>query len=376
MLNEPIAVLGGGNQGHTIAADLTLSGYKVNFYEHPQFEDAFKTTLEKGIVDIYDQKTGRHERARIHRVTTDIKEAISDVKLILEAIPSYGEELFFNTMIPYLKDGQVVILMAGNFGSLRLRKLLGEKATRANIMIYETSTMPYGTRLVGPAAVSVIGVRTFGHTWVASKAPKVPPRVPVVISALPAKDTNVALKEFQALYPFYSPAKNVIVSAMNNLNFIGHVAAMVLNAGRIEYANLYSKSEFRLHREGHTPSVQRVEEGVLEEMAALVRVLGGKTVISRTSMKDTFERVQTQFTSIGPLTLTDRYLTEDVPYGLVPMSQLGEKLGVATPLMNALIELASALNREDYRKTGRTLESLGLAELSKEQIINLVESGV
>lgn len=376
MLNEPIAVLGGGNQGHTIAADLTLSGYKVNFYEHPQFEDAFKTTLEKGIVEIEDQKTGRHERARIHKVTTDIKEAISDVKLILEAIPSYGEELFFNTMIPHLKDGQVVILMAGNFGSLRLRKLLGEKATRANITIYESSTMPYETRLVGPAAVSVIGVRTFGPTWVASKAPKVPPKVPVVISALPAKDTNVAVKEFQKLYPFYSPAKNVLVSAMNNLNFVGHAAATVLNAGRIEYANLYLKCEFRLHREGHTPSVQRVEEGIFDEMAAMIRVLGGKTVIPRTAMKDMFERVQTQFTSIGPLTLKDRYITEDVPYGLVPMSQLGEKLSVATPLMNTLIEIASVLNQEDYRKTGRTLESLGLAELNKEQIINLVESGI
>jgi len=60
----------------------------------------------------------------------------------------------------------------------------------------------------------------------------------------------------------------------------------------------------------------------------------------------------------------------------VPMSQLGRKLGVATPLMNALIEIATALNQEDYCQTGRTLESLGLAELSKEQIINLVESGI
>ncbi len=375
-MNKPIAVLGGGNQGHTIAADLTLSGYKVNFYEHPQFEDAFKTTLEKGIVEIEDLKTGRHERARIHKVTTDMKEAISDVRLILEAIPSYGEELFFNTMIPNLKDGQVVILMAGNFGSLRLRTLLGEKVKKANITIYETSTMPYGTRLVGPAAVSVIGVRTFGPTWVASKAPKVPSKVPVVISALPAKDTNVALEEFQKLYPFYSPVKNVLVSAMNNLNFIGHAAAMVLNAGRIEYANLYLKCEFRLHREGHPPSVQRVEDVIFDEMAAIVKALGGQTVIARTSMKDMFERVQTQYTSLGPLTLRDRYITEDVPYGLVPMSQLGEKLGVATPLMSALIEIASVLNQEDYRKTGRTLESLGLAGLSQEQIVDLVEKGI
>lgn len=35
MLNQPIAVLGGGNFAHVMAADLTLGGYDVNFYDHP-----------------------------------------------------------------------------------------------------------------------------------------------------------------------------------------------------------------------------------------------------------------------------------------------------------------------------------------------------
>jgi len=375
MLNRPVAVLGGGNQGHTIAADLTLSGYNVNFYEHPQFKDTFQTILETKIIEIEDQKTGRHERAKIHKVTTDVEEALSDAQLVLEAIPSCGEELFFNTMIPHLRDGQVVILMAGNFGSLRLRKLLSQRPNKPNITIYETSTMPYSTRLVSPATVSVIGVRTFGPTWIASQAPKVIPKVPVIISALPAKDTNIALKDFREIYPFYSPANNVLTSAMNNLNFIGHAAAMVLNAGRIEYASQYLKTEFRLHREGHTPSVQRVENAVFDEMAALVKALGGETVIPRTALKDMFERVQTQFTSLGPLTLEDRYITEDVPYGLVPMAQLGQKFSVATPIMKAIIEIASVLNQQDYRQTGRNLEALGLAELNQEEIVNLVEQG-
>ena len=87
MLNQPIAVLGGGNAGHTFAADLSLAGYKVNFYEHPQFKDAFRTTLEKAAVEIEDQVTGRRQVARIHKVTTDMKEAITDVRLIILAVP-------------------------------------------------------------------------------------------------------------------------------------------------------------------------------------------------------------------------------------------------------------------------------------------------
>lgn len=156
MLNQPVAVLGGGNLGHTIAADLTLSGYNVNFYEHPQFVETFKPTLDKGIVEIVEKKSRRHGRAKIHKVTTDMKEAISDVQLIILAIPCFGDELFFNTMIPCLRDGQVVILMVGYFRSLRLRKLLSQKAPDRKITIYETNTVPFATRLVGPASVRVL----------------------------------------------------------------------------------------------------------------------------------------------------------------------------------------------------------------------------
>ena len=371
MLNQPIAVLGGGNAGHTFAADLSLAGYKVNFYEHPQFKDAFRTTLEKAAVEIEDQVTGRRQVARIHKVTTDMKEAITDVRLIILAVPAFGHDLFFNTMIPHLGDGQVLVISPGNFGSLRLRKLLDEKAIRCNITVYELNTMPYGTRLTGPSSVSA--VYGFGP-WFGTSSLGIAKKVRL-ICALPAKDTPLALKEFLKLYPLFSPAENVLVTALNNGNFIIHPAAAVLNAGRIEYANLYANCEFRLRREGHTPAVNNVEAAIADEMAALVSTLGGKTSQPRTKAKDDFEWAQTHNTALGPQTLKHRYITEDVPYGLVPMSELGEKLEVPTPTMNAIITIASVLNQEDYRKTGRTLESLGLAELSKEQIIKFIEHG-
>ena len=75
----------------------------------------------------------------------------------------------------------------------------------------------------------------------------------------------------------------------------------------------------------------------------------------------------------GPDPFKNRFITEDTPYGLVPMAQLGHKLGLATPLLDAFISIASAINNEDYNKTGRTLESLGLDKLNKEEILKLVE---
>ncbi len=129
MLEKPIAVLGGGNGGHCMAADLTLAGYRVNFYEHPSFEPSFRSTLETGIVEIGG--IGRKGKANISLITMDMAEAIEDARLINIVIPAKGHDLFFNEMIPHLKDGQTVVVWAGDFGSLRLYKLLQEQAPGA-----------------------------------------------------------------------------------------------------------------------------------------------------------------------------------------------------------------------------------------------------
>ena len=374
MLNQPIAVLGGGAQGHVAAACLSLVGENVNFYEHPQFKDAFKTVLENKTVEINNWRLERREIAKIHKATTDMEEAISDVKLIILPIPSFGQELFFNTMIPYLKDGQVVIIIPGNFGSLRLRKLLSEKAPERKVIISETNTTPCGARVTGPGMVRTVW--GFGPWLGPESYVDMGPRK-CRICALPAKDTD-ALEGFQKFYPVYSPVRNVLVVALNNQGVLMHPVGTILNAGRIEYANSHGEA-FRLHYEGRTPSVQKVEEGVREEIGAIVSLLGGgETFWGKGYTKwfaDYYIARPPGYSAADPKMLKSRYITEDVPYGLVPIAELGEKLGVATPLINAFIEIGSTINQEDYRKTGRTLETLGLDKLNKEQIIKYVEEG-
>lgn len=48
MLNlEKIAVLGGGNGAHAIAADLALKGFEINICEDPEFAEGFGTTIRR-----------------------------------------------------------------------------------------------------------------------------------------------------------------------------------------------------------------------------------------------------------------------------------------------------------------------------------------
>jgi len=63
----------------------------------------------------------------------------------------------------------------------------------------------------------------------------------------------------------------------------------------------------------------------------------------------------------APQTLRHRYILEDVPMSLVPISELGRTFGVQTELIDAVICLASTIHGTDYRHNARTVESMGLS---------------
>lgn len=51
MRKNLIAVLGGGNGAHALAADLVNRGFEVNLYEMPKFKDNMKKVFETGIIE-------------------------------------------------------------------------------------------------------------------------------------------------------------------------------------------------------------------------------------------------------------------------------------------------------------------------------------
>jgi opine dehydrogenase len=76
----------------------------------------------------------------------------------------------------------------------------------------------------------------------------------------------------------------------------------------------------------------------------------------------------------GPDSLNNRYVTEDVPYGLVPISEMGSACGVETPTIDSLIQLAEDMHHTDYRKEGRTLGDCGVTETDRETLLKIATS--
>jgi len=371
-----VAVLGGGNGGHAVAANLSLAGFKVNFFELPQFAESFEKVLRTKEIQI--QGISVDGVAKLNHATTDIQQAIKDAEVIFVITPAFGHKAMAEVCVPFIQDGQIIVLMPGSGGSLEFVNMIKQKKVKREITFAETCTLPYGARLKGP-----------GHVLVLINAVILPTGV------FPAKKTGEVIPKLKQFYPTIIPAKDVLEAAINNPNPIVHPVAALLSATRIEH----SKGEFYLYAEGMTPAVARTYESLNEERLSICKVMGyrlhhwdnlefkgynlGETEeecryrILNTSMDAAFGKdgIYAGIKMKGPERLKDRYVTEDVPYGMVLLSTLGDLLGVPTPTHDAVIRLASVINRTDYWKTGRGVKQLGLSKFDKKRLKRFLLEG-
>lgn len=376
MEKDLIAVLGGGNGGHAIAANLSLAGFKVNFFELPQFAESFEKVLRTKEIQI--QGISIDGVAKLNLATTDIQQAIKDAEVIFVITPAFGHKAMAEVCAPFVQDGQIIVLMPGSGGSLEFVNIFKQRKVKREVTFAESCTLPYGARLKGP-----------GHVSVLINAMILPTGV------FPSKKTEEVIPKLKPFYPMITPAKDVLEAAINNPNPIVHPVATLLSATRIEH----SKGEFYLYAEGMTPAVARTYESLNQERLSICKALGyklhhwdnlefkdynlGETEeecryrILNTSMDAAFGKdgIYAGIKMKGPEHLKDRYVTEDVPYGMVLLSTLGDLLGVPTPTHDAVIQLASVINRTDYWKTGRGMKQLGLSTLDKKGLKKFLLEG-
>lgn len=361
---KSIAVLGGGNGAHAMAADLTLKGYEVNMCEAPEFKESISPTLERQAVDLIDAWGEKHT-VKLNMVTTNFAEALNGVSYIMMTIPAIGTKSFFNSIAPYLKDGQTIIKWSGNFSALLLANMLKEKVIKKDVTLAEAHTLPWGCRMIGPATVETMA-------WVTK----------LLFATLPAKNVDRVMAEVKNMYPVVA-GENVLATTLNNLNPIVHPVGTIMNAGWVDTTG----KDFYFYRDGNTLSISRGIKAVFDEVSRLGNAIGikmleypeedfwKKSSIMSTYTRAIFDKEGAVAKISGPSSVKSRYITEDVPCGLVPIAKLARKFNVSTPLIDAVIQLASVINQTNYVEQGISLEELGIATLTKEELVKVLEEG-
>jgi opine dehydrogenase len=367
MAIKKVAVLGAGNGGCAAAADLTLRGYEVRLFSRS--ESTLMPIAKRGGIEVVED--GAAKFAAPFLVSPHLAPVVDGADLIIIAAPAVAHDYLAKNLAQYLADGQRILLNPGHTGgSLHFANILRGAGVKAKIKLCETVTLTYICRM--PQAARVEIYRRTTH---------------LRCSAFPGKDTVDLVREIQEIFPNVIPAANVLETGFANINAIMHPAGMLGNAGWIEK----TAGDFYYYREGITPAIASWIEEVDRERLEIVRRLGLNPVrfvdifhqagltseAARTSgsIYRAINESEPNRTIRSPKTLDHRYIREDVGYGLVPMAEIGRLLGIDTPVIDALITLASVVSRTDYRKEGLTLEKMGLAGVPPEELPTILQEG-
>ncbi len=356
-----ITVLGAGAGGTAVAFDCASHGHDVRVFDFEQFPDNIATIAEQGGINAQGDISGF---GAIAYAGHDIDQALQDAELIYVVGPAYSTEPFGEAVAGKLSPGQTVIVSPSSCGgALAFKRAAGLALDDESIRVAETSTLNYAVRLTEPGKIRVFLKLKAGN----------------LLAALPGRHTSDILELIADVYPGMEPAQSVLQTSLQNANPIIHPSVTLSNAARIEMTG----GDFLFYEEGVSDSVGRLIEALDKERIAIGSKLGISILPDpEIGMRQGYMleanygsgyRNAPGFLGIGAQPQLDhRYLNEDVGYGLVFMSKLGQQIGVATPGIDAVISVASIVMARDYKAEAlRTPESLGIADRSAAELATL-----
>jgi opine dehydrogenase len=363
MSKRRYAVIGAGHGGKAVAADLAGRGFPANLYnrtlEHIT-EIGFRREIE------LEGENGSTRCCRLDVVTSDIAEALDDVDVIMVVVPASAHRDIARLCATRLRPGQIVVLNPGRTGgALEFRRILSQMGCTADVIVAEAATFLFASRSTGPAQARILRRKNA-----------------VPLAALPATQTNQALEVLHEAYPQFIPAPSVLHTSLDNMGAIFHPALTLLNAGWIES----TKGDFEFYIDGVTPSTARVLEVLDRERVAVAAALGVRARPAMLWLKDAYSAEgETLYEAMqanpgyqgikAPRHLRHRYLFEDVPFSMVPVTSLGAQFGVETWATEAMIRLACVVHGTDYIARGRNVEDMGLKGLRAGEVMHYVQLG-
>ena len=347
-------VIGTGNGGQAIAGWMAMQGHDVRLYGRNEM--TIESLLSEGRISLHGAIEGVGVPSLI---TTDIHEAVRDSDIIMVVTTANAHVSIAKQIVGDLSDSHIIILNPGRTGgALEFKRALEESGCKKRVYVAEAQTLVYACRLINNGEVNIIGVKD-----------------KVLLSAVPSSDTEYVLSKIIPVFSCFCAAENVLRTSLENIGAMFHPCVLLFNAATIERHDV-----FWFYRD-MTPEIANFIEEFDKERLAVGRAYGidllsvnewisyaypatqGTTLCEKMRNNPAYHDIK------SPSSIFTRQLTEDIPTGVLPIMELGEAAGVEVPLLRAMVDLCSRLLRIDFRKEGRTLENLGLAGKTKDEII-------
>lgn len=355
-------VVGAGNGGLAMAGHLGIMGFPVTLYNRT--DERLEGVRWHGGIQVEGAASGF---GPVELATSNMAEAVAEADIVMVVTPSTAHRGIAALMASHLQDGQIVVLNPGRTGgALEFRKVLIDSGAKGRPVLAEAQTFVYASRALSRHEARIFSIKNG-----------------VALAALPSYWTPEALASLEPAYPQFKAGGNVLATSMENIGAIFHPALTLLNAGWIEE----TRGDFDYYLQGITPSVAIVLERIDAERLAVATSLGVRSMSARewlylsydspgATLHEAIHNTEAYRGIKAPASIAHRYVFEDIPMSLVPMSSLGAMLGVPTPMIDMIIDLGSLMHGVDYRAEGRTVERLGLAGLSVKEIHRIVTEEV
>ena len=363
-----IGIIGAGPGGLRLSAHLGLGGHRVRLNDID--DKPLALVRGRGGLDVEHLDGTPWGFAAVERATLDLGETVRGADIVIVVSGGNTQPRVARDLAPLLENGQLVLLIQGNTGgSLVVRRELDAAGCKAKIVLSEMDCYPHAMRRPEPTRFR----RTTDKRW-------------LQVAAFPASDTNAAIDRLKPLFPQIVAAPDILHTGLTNMNAVLHCANCISNAARIE-----SGGGYKFYGEGVTPAVANLYEAVDQDRLAVARALG----VGVLSLQDWFERVYgvreaTLVDTIRRLsydddgayvanraagTLDHKYVTEDVPTGLMPIAALGRAARVATPAIDAVVAIAQFQLGRSFEREARTLDRMGVAGLDAQGIVRTARDG-
>lgn len=364
MSRATITICGGGNGAHAAAVFAARNGYQVNIFA-PYGDEAQR--LQAGV-----QAGGGIEAllpdgsrllGRVERISGQAADVIPKADVVLLVAPAFSHQPILDAVVPHLAEGAWLGAMPSRGGFEFVASALLAHAGKG-ARIFGLQTLPWACRLEAYGQrVRILGAK---H-WVACAAVGV------------ADEARTAAALLAAIFGLeVRPLPGMISVTLANPGQIIHPGIMVgLLAGREH--ETYPADEVPLFYQGVTPRAVELLEGLSAEVCGLARRISadlqvdltavtplydwliaayGEQIADRTDLLTSLRTNQAYAGLTVPTValtggrrrpdLQSRYLTEDVPYGLMVTRGIAALAGAATPTIDYVLGIVGGWHKKRY----------------------------
>ncbi|OPL20990.1 octopine dehydrogenase, partial [Mytilus galloprovincialis] len=382
-----ILICGGGNGAHCLSVFASQrKNIEVNILTlHEGSAYLWNNSLKEGCLTISaTQPDGSEETIESSPsfVTNDAAAAMDQIQVVFIVAPAYRHELYIRSILPYIKPNMFIIGLPGHAGfELQCKYILGDKCRICTIVGFDS--LPWGCRVVDYGKhVRLLGKKDVVYatilTGIDCKLPfQVVETIQYILGEKPviklaSNFLSVSLMAGSILHPplMYGKWKDwdgqPLTEVPSYFTTVSEEQAEIMSNLSDELVDTAKRISY-LKRDMDMSDVIHIHDWFKQRYY--------KQISDDSSVMTCMRTNQSYSQFVHPMKVVDngyvpdfeyRYITEDIPFGLVVMKGIAEIVSVQTPTMDKIIKWAQCNIGKEYL-VGESLKGKDIKEVRAPQ---------